>query len=53
MSVCLLRLLFSEERFPVTGFDVDARKVDTLAKGGSYIVRIEAAEVQVCENTWI
>ena len=27
-----LALLFSEERFPVTGFDVDARKVDTLAK---------------------
>ena len=41
-----LALLFSEERFPVTGFDVDARKVDTLAKGGSYIVRIEPSEIQ-------
>ena len=48
-----LALLFSEERFPVTGFDVDARKVDTLAKGGSYIVRIEASEIQVCEKTRI
>ena len=41
-----LALLFSEEHFPVTGFDVDARKVDTLAKGGSYIVRIEPSEIQ-------
>ena len=53
MSGLPLALLFSEERFPVTGFDVDARKVDTLAKGGSYIVRIEAAEVPVCEKTRI
>ncbi len=40
-----LALLFSEERFRVTGFDIDARKVDTLNGGGSYIVRIPATEI--------
>ena len=41
-----LALLFSEQTFPVTGFDVDDRKVGILTGGGSYIVRIPAAEVQ-------
>jgi UDP-N-acetyl-D-glucosamine dehydrogenase len=41
-----LTLLFSEERFAVTGFDVDARKVSTLNGGGSYIVRIPANEIE-------
>jgi UDP-N-acetyl-D-glucosamine dehydrogenase len=41
-----LALLFSEERFAITGFDIDARKVDTLNQGGSYIVRIPGTEVQ-------
>jgi len=41
-----LVLLFSGEKFAITGFDVDQRKVDTLNNGGSYIVRIEAAQVQ-------
>lgn len=41
-----LALLFSGERFPVTGFDVDANKVETLTKGGSYIVRILPADIQ-------
>ncbi len=35
-----LALLFSEERFRVTGFDIDPRKVEILNQGGSYIVRI-------------
>jgi hypothetical protein len=26
-------LLYGEQKFQVTGFDMDARKVDTLAKG--------------------
>ena len=30
-----LALLYSEERFAVTGFDIDQRKVDTLSAGGS------------------
>src|SRR5713101_1084675 len=41
-----LALLYSEEQFPVTGFDIDQRKVATLAHGGSYIYRIQAAEIQ-------
>src|SRR6202451_77055 len=41
-----LALLFSEQKFTVTGFDIDRRKVDTLAQGGSYIYRISAEEIQ-------
>jgi len=41
-----LALLYSEQRFPVTGFDIDERKVSTLAQGGSYIYRITAPEIQ-------
>ena len=35
-----LALLFSSERFRVTGFDIALDKVATLNAGGSYIVRI-------------
>jgi UDP-N-acetyl-D-glucosamine dehydrogenase len=45
-----LALLYSEQKFRVTGFDIDARKVDTLAKGGSYIFRIAAEEVQAAKT---
>src|SRR5664280_1402176 len=41
-----LALLFSGEGFPITAFDIDATKVETLANGGSYIVRVEPAEIQ-------
>jgi UDP-N-acetyl-D-glucosamine dehydrogenase len=41
-----LALLYSEQNFPVTGFDIDARKVSTLTEGGSYIFRIPATEIQ-------
>lgn len=41
-----LALLFSEQRFTVTGFDIDPRKVETLNGGGSYIYRIGAEEIQ-------
>ena len=44
-----LVLLFSEEKFRVTGFDIDAQKVATLAQGGSYIVRIPATEIQAAK----
>ena len=40
-----LALLFSEERFAITGFDIDPHKVDTLNCGESYIVRISPAEI--------
>jgi UDP-N-acetyl-D-glucosamine dehydrogenase len=41
-----LALLYIGQRFPVTGFDIDRRKVDTLNQGGSYIYRIETAEIK-------
>ena len=45
-----LALLFSEERFAITGFDIDRRKVDTLNQGGSYIVRIPGTEIQLAQK---
>jgi UDP-N-acetyl-D-glucosamine dehydrogenase len=45
-----LALLFSEEGFPVTGFDIDARKVLALNGGGSYIVRIPGTEIQLAQK---
>jgi UDP-N-acetyl-D-glucosamine dehydrogenase len=45
-----LALLFSEERFAITGFDVDPHKVETLNKGGSYIVRIPGTEVEAAQR---
>ena len=41
-----LALLYTEEKFRVTGFDIDQRKVTTLTKGGSYIARILPIEIQ-------
>jgi UDP-N-acetyl-D-glucosamine dehydrogenase len=41
-----LTLLFSDERFKITGFDIDVRKVETLNRGGSYIVRIPESMIQ-------
>src|SRR5882672_6639833 len=41
-----LALLYMGQKTPVTGFDVDQRKVDTLMTGGSYIFRIAAEEIQ-------
>src|ERR1700733_14288704 len=45
-----LALLFSEQKFAVTGFDIDQRKVDTLAQGGSYIYRISKEEIQAAKS---
>jgi UDP-N-acetyl-D-glucosamine dehydrogenase len=41
-----LALLYNAAKFPVTGFDVDEKKVQTLTDSGSYIVRIEPVEIQ-------
>jgi UDP-N-acetyl-D-glucosamine dehydrogenase len=41
-----LALLFSEERFRVTGFDIAESKVSTLNSGSSYIVRILPEAIQ-------
>jgi UDP-N-acetyl-D-glucosamine dehydrogenase len=45
-----LALLFSGERFKVTGFDVALDKVNTLNTGGSYIVRILPAEIREAQK---
>lgn len=45
-----LALLFTEQRFPITGFDVDAKKVSTINEGGSYIKRIPATEIQMARS---
>jgi UDP-N-acetyl-D-glucosamine dehydrogenase len=44
-----LALLYSEQKFKVTGFDIDERKVETLSKGGSYIFRISREEIQAAK----
>jgi len=41
-----LALLYVGQRFRVTGFDIDERKVDALSEGKSYIYRIPAEEIQ-------
>jgi UDP-N-acetyl-D-glucosamine dehydrogenase len=41
-----LALLFSRQKFQVTGFDIEPAKVETLNAGGSYIVRILPGEIQ-------
>lgn len=46
-----LTLLFSEQRFHVTGFDVDTNKVETLNSGGSYIVRIPGSDIVKAQSS--
>lgn len=41
-----LALLLSEQRFRVSGFDVDRAKVEALSKGQSYICRIPGTEIK-------
>lgn len=45
-----LALLFAEEGFPVTGFDIDRAKVATLNTGSSYINRIPATEIALAQG---
>lgn len=45
-----LALLFSEQGFAVTGFDIDAAKVDRLNRGESYIQRIEAQQIRQAQE---
>jgi UDP-N-acetyl-D-glucosamine dehydrogenase len=45
-----LSLLFSEQRFRVTGFDIDPRKVTTLNTSGTYIVRIPETEIALARE---
>src|ERR1700756_2836815 len=46
-----LALLFSNERFRVTGFDIAADKVNTLNSGGSYIVRILPESIKQAQKS--
>jgi UDP-N-acetyl-D-glucosamine dehydrogenase len=45
-----LALLYIDQRTPVTGFDIDQKKVDTLMTGGTYIFRIPSEEIQSARN---
>jgi len=45
-----LALLYAEQNFPVTGFDIDKHKIETLNRGGSYIFRITPAEIQAAKE---
>ncbi len=45
-----LALLFSNERFQVTGFDIALDKIKTLNAGGTYIVRILSEEIQQAQK---
>jgi UDP-N-acetyl-D-glucosamine dehydrogenase len=45
-----LALLFAEEGFPVTGFDIDRTKIDMLASSRSYICRIPKTEIALARD---
>jgi UDP-N-acetyl-D-glucosamine dehydrogenase len=45
-----LTLLFNEQRFAITGFDIDPQKVRILSEGGSYIYRIPATDIAVANG---
>jgi UDP-N-acetyl-D-glucosamine dehydrogenase len=45
-----IALLFTEEGFRVTGFDVDSTKVDTLTSLRSYICRIPDTEIALARD---
>src|SRR5256885_15698582 len=46
-----LTLLFSEQKFHVTGFDVDQQKVAALNAGHSYIYRILSEEIAAARSS--
>jgi UDP-N-acetyl-D-glucosamine dehydrogenase len=46
-----LALLYSDQKFAITGFDIDKKKIDTLNGGNSYIYRIVPAEVQRAQDS--
>ena len=45
-----LALLFTEKGFPVTGFDIDSTKIDTLVSLRSYICRIPETEIALASD---
>lgn len=46
-----LALLYSDQKFRITGFDIDPKKVDALNRGGSYIHRITSSEIQGAQKS--
>ncbi len=48
-SACRSRCSSREDGFRVTGFDIDAAKVDTLNRGESYIHRIEPEHIRAAQ----
>ena len=45
-----LALSLSNRRFPVTGFDIDAKKIRILSEGGSYIYRISVTDIETARS---
>src|ERR1700733_14924174 len=45
-----IALLFSEEGFRVTGFDIDSTKIDMLTSLRSYICRIPQTEIALATD---
>jgi UDP-N-acetyl-D-glucosamine dehydrogenase len=45
-----LALLFTEEGFRVTGFDIDTNKVDALASSRSYMCRVPETEISLARD---
>lgn len=45
-----LVIRYSEEGFPVTGFDIDRKKVDRLNRGESYIKHIPSVKIQALKK---
>ena len=45
-----LALLFAEEGFRVTGFDIDSTKIDMLTSSRSYICRIPETEIALARD---
>ena len=45
-----LSLLFADAGFQVTGFDIDEQKVAQLQAGTSYILRIQAEEIEQAQR---
>ena len=43
-----LAVEFAKKGFNVTGFDVDASKIDEINAGGSYILDVKSEEVKAC-----
>jgi UDP-N-acetyl-D-glucosamine dehydrogenase len=45
-----LALLFSEQTFPGTGFEIDRNKIEVLESRSSYIYRIAPSEAEAARN---